>query len=120
MLQIRVIRLDVNRTFANCSNRCSSYSFVIFCLPHIDILTQTFMVPWQEPWAGDIYSGSWMSIGPARIQIKGSVTHQPYKGKQIFKVCAGADAFNGLVCWEEIEPPVAGGVAPRWSRHWFL
>lgn len=45
------------------------------------------MVPWQEPWAGDIYSGSWKSIGPARIQIKGSVTHQPYKGKQIFSPC---------------------------------
>lgn len=45
------------------------------------------MVPWQEPWAGDIYSGSWKSIGPARIQIKGSVTHQPYKGKQIFSLC---------------------------------
>lgn len=44
------------------------------------------MVPWQEPWAGDIYSGSWKSIGPARIQIKGSVTHQPYKGKQIFSL----------------------------------
>lgn len=89
MLQIRVIRLDLNRTFANCSNSTlwrSSCSFVIFCLPHTHIFTLTFMVPWQEPWAGDIYSGSWKSIGPARIQIKGSVTHQPYKGKQIFSL----------------------------------
>lgn len=59
-------------------------------LPRVNRYThiQTFTVPWQEPWAGDIDSGSWKSIRPAGVQVKGPVTHQPCGREQISEMCA--------------------------------
>lgn len=49
---------------------------------------QTFMVPWQEPRTRHIDSGSRKSIWPAGIQVKGPVTHKPWRGEQICEILA--------------------------------
>lgn len=54
----------------------------------LQLHTQTFAVPWQEPWAGHIDSGSWESIRPAGVQVEGPVTHQPCSEEQSFEICA--------------------------------
>lgn len=60
---------------------------------HTHTHRHTFTVPWQEPWAGHIDSGSWESIGPAGVKVKGPVTHQPCSGEQTCELCPRPTRF---------------------------